>query len=129
MYQGLQANMQKDEMSPQLQQGFYSPALSSGSQGFSFTTEHRKSSNKMPNPPYLISGTLTFSSLYLMVGFVCQTNVKNTIPQAQSLGSGANFSSFASPPLSIPSEREEKSSQQHDEKENEDVLPFESCKT
>lgn len=48
-------------------------------------TERRKSSNKMPNHCYLIAGTLTFSSSYLMVVFICQTNVRNTIPQAQSL--------------------------------------------
>lgn len=69
-------------------EGFYSatsPALPPGSQGLSVPTEHRKSSNKMPNHPYLISGTLTFSSSYLMGGFICQTNVKNTIPQARSL--------------------------------------------
>lgn len=47
--------------------------------------ERRKSSNKMPNHGYLIAGTLTFSSSYLMVVFICQTNVRNTIPQAQSL--------------------------------------------
>lgn len=48
-------------------------------------TERSKSSNKMPNHCYLIAGTLTFSSSYLMVVFICQTNVRNTIPQAQSL--------------------------------------------
>lgn len=48
-------------------------------------TEQKKSSNKMPNHRYLIPGTLTFSSSYLMVVFICQTNVRNTIPQAQSL--------------------------------------------
>lgn len=48
-------------------------------------TERRKSSNKMPNHHYLIAGILTFSSSYLMVVFICQTNVRNTIPQAQSL--------------------------------------------
>lgn len=48
-------------------------------------TEWRKSSNKMPNHCYLIAGTVTFSSSYLMVVFICQTNVRNTVPQAQSL--------------------------------------------
>lgn len=48
-------------------------------------TEQRKSSNKMPHQSYLIAGTLTFSFSYLMVVFIYQTNVRNTIPQAQSL--------------------------------------------
>lgn len=34
---------------------------------------------------YVRAGILTFSSSYLMVFFICQTNVRNTIPQAQSL--------------------------------------------
>lgn len=63
-------------------------------------TERRKSSNKMPNHRYLIAGTLTFSSSYLMVVFICQTNVRNTIPQAQSLWHHSQL--FLPPPLPSP---------------------------
>lgn len=62
--------------------------------------ERRKSSNKMPNLPYLIAGTLTFSSSYPMVFFICQTNVRNTIPQAQSLW---HHSQLLLPPPCLPS--------------------------
>lgn len=70
-------------------------------------TERRKSSNKMPNHCYLIAGTLTFSSSYLMVVFICQTNVRNTIPQAQSLWHHCQLSSHpprlpSLPPFSSP---------------------------
>lgn len=74
-----------------LTEGFYSVTSTASPPHISrllallFHTERRKSSNKMPNHSYLIAGTLTFSSSYLMVVFICQTNVRNTIPQAQSL--------------------------------------------
>lgn len=49
-------------------------------------SERRKSSNKMAKHGYLMAGTLTFSSSYLMVGFIrCQTNVRSTVLRAQSL--------------------------------------------
>lgn len=66
--------------------------------------ERRKSSNKMPNHGYLIAGTLTFSSSYLMVVFICQTNVRNTIPQAQSLWQHRQLLllSLRLPPPSLP---------------------------
>lgn len=65
--------------------------------------ERRKSSNKMPNHCYLIAGTLTFSSSYLMVVFICQTNVRNTIPQAQSLWHHSQlFLRFPHPPTPPP---------------------------
>lgn len=65
--------------------------------------EQRKSSNTMPNHFYLIARTLTFSSSYLMVLFIYQTNVRNTIPQAQSLWHQRQLSppSIPLPPLPL----------------------------
>lgn len=60
--------------------------------------ERSKSSNKMPNHCDPIAGTLTFFSTYLMVVFICQTNVRNAIPQAQSLWQHGQLF----PPLSLP---------------------------
>lgn len=48
-----------------------------------------------------------------MVGFICQTNVKNTIPQAQSLWQHGQLFFVRLAAASCPSEREGRSSQQH----------------
>lgn len=95
----------KRNIFPSQAKGFYSvpasalPSHMSSLLALLVHTEQRKSSNKMPNRRYLIAGTLTFSSSYLMVVFICQTNVKNTIPRAQSLWHRGQL--FFSPPACL----------------------------
>lgn len=84
----LQINVENGVISPQPnQRGFIPPPpqirllVLRASQSPLSAGSHQTRCQSIP----IWAGTLTFSSPYLMAGFICQTNVKNTIPQAQSL--------------------------------------------
>lgn len=88
MYCGLQANMRKGESSPQphrrgliLLPPQHCLLVLRASRSPPSAGSHQPRCQSIP----IRAGTLTFSSSYLMASFICQTNVKNTIPQAQSL--------------------------------------------